>query len=210
MEEDIYKETFGTWDKMAELYEQKFMPIQIYNDSYDVFCKVLNKEDAAIFEIGCGPGNIAKYVIKQLPHCNFFGTDVAPSMVELARKNNPTATFEVMDCRLLHELEQKYDGIIAGFCLPYLSPTDTKKLVSDCKSLLNNKGMLYVSFVAGAVIESGYKTNSYGDRVYFNYHEKETLKNLLMQNGFEEPLELNVPYHGDEVHTIFITRKQSN
>lgn len=210
MEEDIYKETFGTWDKMAELYEQKFMPMEIYNASYDAFCKALDKEDAAIFEIGCGPGNIAKYILKQKPRCTFFGTDVAPSMVELARKNNPTATFEVMDCRLLDELKEKYDGIIAGFCLPYLSQTDTEKLVRDCNSLLSPDGVLYISFVAGAVIESGYKTNSYGDRVYFHYHEKETLKKLLIQNGFEEPIESDVPYHGEEVHTIFITRKPNN
>lgn len=42
-------------------------------------------------------------------------------MIELAKKNNPTAYFDVMDSRHIGELTDSYDAIICGFCLPYLS-----------------------------------------------------------------------------------------
>ncbi|TCV19528.1 hypothetical protein EDC17_100450 [Sphingobacterium alimentarium] len=42
-------------------------------------------------------------------------------MIELAKKNNPTAHFDVMDSRHIGELTDSYDAIICGFCLPYLS-----------------------------------------------------------------------------------------
>lgn len=30
-----YKETFEIWNKVASLYQEKFMNLDLYNDSYD-------------------------------------------------------------------------------------------------------------------------------------------------------------------------------
>ena len=54
---DKYKETFKTWNKVASLYEDKFMDLDLYNNTYDYFCELV-KDNAKILEIGCGPGNI--------------------------------------------------------------------------------------------------------------------------------------------------------
>ena len=32
---DKYEETFATWNKMASMYQEKFMELEIYNESYD-------------------------------------------------------------------------------------------------------------------------------------------------------------------------------
>ena len=55
---DRYKETFDTWNKVANLYQDKFMDLDLYDDTYDTFCEEVNVENATILEIGCGPGNI--------------------------------------------------------------------------------------------------------------------------------------------------------
>ncbi|WP_236010765.1 hypothetical protein [Flavobacterium chungangense] len=39
---DRYKETFETWNKIAKLYEDKFMNLNIYDETYDFFCSFLN------------------------------------------------------------------------------------------------------------------------------------------------------------------------
>ena len=88
---DNYQETFETWNKLASLYQDKFMDLELYNESYDAFCNSIAKENANILEIGCGPGNITKYLLLKRPNYQIYGIDVAPNMIELARQNNPTA-----------------------------------------------------------------------------------------------------------------------
>ena len=52
---DRYQETFNTWNKVAKLYQDKFMDLDLYDDTYDTFCEAVNIENATILEIGCGP-----------------------------------------------------------------------------------------------------------------------------------------------------------
>jgi hypothetical protein len=42
-----------------------------------------------------------------------------------------------------------YDGIVCGFCLPYLSQDECLQLMKDSYHLLNENGMIYLSFVEG-------------------------------------------------------------
>ena len=41
------------------------MDLDLYDDTYDTFCGEVNIENAAILEIGGGPGNITKYLINK-------------------------------------------------------------------------------------------------------------------------------------------------
>jgi hypothetical protein len=34
---DKYSITFDTWNKVAQIYQEKFMDLDIYNDTYDAF-----------------------------------------------------------------------------------------------------------------------------------------------------------------------------
>lgn len=208
---DKYKTTFKSWDKVASLYEEHFMDLDLYNDTYDAFCESIEKSSPKILEIGCGPGNITKYMLSKRPDFDLEGIDIAPNMIELAKKNNPNATFRVMDSRNIDELKRKYDGIICGFCLPYLSKSDCYKLIKDTQNLLSEKGILYLSFIEGDYEKSGYQSGSSGDKVYFYYHDLDTIQTELSENGFEI-ITIN---HKDytrkdgtsEIHTILIARK---
>ena len=95
------EETIETWNHIAKLYQEKFMDLALYNDSYDYFCRALDKPQAKILEIGCGPGNITKYLLFKRPDFEILGIDVAPNMISLAQQNIPAAHFEVMDARLI-------------------------------------------------------------------------------------------------------------
>ena len=104
---DRYKETFDTWNKVASIYQDKFMDMALYNDTYDYICNSIAKPKAKLLEIGCGPGNITKYLLSKRPDFDIFGIDIAPNMIELAKKNNPTANFDIMDSRQINNLNQK-------------------------------------------------------------------------------------------------------
>lgn len=206
-----HEETLNTWNKVAQLYQEKFMDLDLYNESYALFCSAIEKPNAAILEIGCGPGNITKHLVKLRKDFIAHGIDFASNMIALAKKNIPTATFEVMDARNIITLNAKYDGIIVGFCLPFLTFEESKKLIADASSLLNKNGILYFSFVEGDPAHSGFKLSSTGDRTYFYYHELSALTKSILDAGFETPQVLNVNY-GDvnskqEIHTILIAKK---
>lgn len=207
-----YTETFKTWDKIASLYEEKFMHLEIYNHSYDFFSDILVLKNSTILEIGCGPGNIAKYLLSKRPDFKLEGIDVSESMIGLAKKNNPNADFKVMDCRDIHELTTTYDGIICGFCLPYLSETDSAKLIENCNKLLNANGVLYLSFVEGNAELSGFQTNSTGDRIYFYYHPLESLKKILAKHNFNISKQVEIDYEKSnqqkEIHTVLLAQKK--
>jgi ubiquinone/menaquinone biosynthesis C-methylase UbiE len=81
-----YIETFNTWNKIATLYQNKFMDLDLYNETYDFICALLNKPNSKILEIGCGPGNITKYLLSKQPSFDIFGIDIAPNMIELAKR----------------------------------------------------------------------------------------------------------------------------
>ncbi|WP_396188044.1 class I SAM-dependent methyltransferase [Flavobacterium sp.] len=208
---DRYKETFETWNKVASLYQDKFMDLDLYNETYDFVCNSIEKKNAKLLEIGCGPGNITKYLLSARPDFDILGIDIAPKMIELAKRNNPTANFAILDSRKIDEIKIKYDGIICGFCLPYLSQTDSQKLISDSYKLLNENGLLYLSFVEGESNKSEFQVGSSGDRVYFYYHNLNDLKTQLIESKFDELQTFKIEYKKSETeidtHTILIAKK---
>ncbi len=203
-------ETFDTWNKIASIYQDKFMNLDLYNETYDYICNAVTKRHAKLLEIGCGPGNITKYLLSKRPDFDILGIDIAPNMIELAKANNPTAQFAVMDTRQIQSLTTKYNAIIGGFCLPYLSPAERDELVAHCYNLLYENGWVYLSFVEGEPAQSGFKESSHG-RVYFHYHNLDELKAQLVTTGFGEIEIFKVPYKTSEtafdIHTIVIAKK---
>ncbi len=181
---DPYQITFNSWNKVATLYQERFMHLELYNDSYDFFCEQLKKPNAQVLEIGCGPGNITRYLLSKRPDYTITGIDVAPNMVMLAQHNNPAAHFQIMDCRQLDLISKNFDGIVCGFCVPYLSLEDCKKLIKDCADLITPGGYLYLSAMEGQYEDSGYATGSSGDSMFIYYYEEDRLSKLLVEHHF--------------------------
>ena len=208
-----YKETFETWNKLAALYQEKFIHLDLYNDTYDFFCNLMTNQNATILEIGCGPGNISKYLLSKRPDLKIFGIDIAPNMIALARENNPDATFEIMDCRNIDHIQMKYDGIIAGFCLPYLSHIDSQKFIYDTYHLLNENGIIYLSFVECDPGKSDFQASSSGDRAYFYFYHLVDLTSQLKRNNFDQIKVFHVDYQKSnnqiETHTVLIAKKKT-
>ncbi len=208
---DIYSETHHTRNKIAWLYQETFMDLDLYNHTYDFACNIIKKSQPSILDVGCGPWNITAYLLSKNPSYNVMGTDIAPNMIDLAHKNNPTAEFVLMDTRNIATLHKSFDGIFCGFCMPYLSLTDCRVLIDDCYWLLDSWGFLYISFVEWDSHLSGYKTSSSWHRLYFYFHTSKVIKKYLTDSKFEILKTYNIPYQKsvwpDEVHTVIIAKK---
>jgi predicted TPR repeat methyltransferase len=185
MNSDKNKIAVEIFDKLADVYQNKFMNVSTYAKTLDLFCDGVRQGNAEILELACGPGNITHYLIENRPELKILGADLSPRMIERAKVNNPTADFRVMDCRDFSSLDRKYDGIVCGFLLPYLSKKEAIKLIADTSLQLKKKGILYLSTMEDDYSNSGLKKGSSGDEIFMHYHQADYLCESLEQNGFK-------------------------
>ncbi len=165
-------------------YQNKYMNVDLYDESLTVFCKLLNT-NASVLELACGPGNITRHILNKRSDLKILGTDLAPNMIDLARNNNPEAKFEIMDCRDLLKLNTKFDALLYGFCFPYLSKEEVLKLIHDSTKVLNPKGLIYISTMEDDYSKSAMQTSpSTGDSIFIHYHQADYICDALEQNGF--------------------------
>ncbi len=176
-------EIFGDW---AQQYQDKFMDLDLYHHSFDRFCELITTPNAQVLELACGPGNITSYLLRKRPDLKILGTDLSPKMLNLAKANNPAAEFKILDCRQIGQLETKYDAVMCGFGLPYLSKEEAIKFIQDTAVLLKDGGILYLSTMEDDYEKSGFKSPSSGGskQLYVHYHQADYLTGALEESGF--------------------------
>jgi 2-polyprenyl-3-methyl-5-hydroxy-6-metoxy-1,4-benzoquinol methylase len=179
--------TIATYNKCAVAFQNKFMDMDLYHRSYDLLCERISFANPRILEIASGPGNITRYLLSQRPGFDILAIDLAEKMVELATKNVPGVEFRVMDCRDILLLAEKFDAIVCGFCMPYLTNEECAKLIADMAQLLKPGGIVYFSTMEGDESRSGFETTSFsgGNEVYVHYHQSNYLKEQLVKSGFK-------------------------
>jgi 2-polyprenyl-3-methyl-5-hydroxy-6-metoxy-1,4-benzoquinol methylase len=182
---DKNKQAIDVFNKLAKVYQDKFMDVSLYHDSFDVFCSHIKKEKASVLELACGPGNITQYLLKKRPDLNILGTDLAPNMIELAKINNPQASFQLLDSRATTSLNKTYDAIMCGFCLPYLSKEEAIQLIADAAIIVAKDGEIYISTMEDDYSKSEFKKGSRGDEIFMHFHEGDYLTDALRANGFK-------------------------
>ena len=201
------------FNRNAEEYQSKYMDLAKYHNSLDLFCALIPTY-SCLLDLACGPGNITKYVLNKHPNAKMLGIDLAPKMLDLAQTNNPTATFQLMDCKKIGELPEKYDGILCGFGLPYLSKEESTKLIKNAAELLNTDGIFYLSTMEGEDSKSGWIGPSSGgdEKLYMYYHQEGHLVKALVDNGFRIHFTQRVtspnPGGSPVVDLIIIAKKQ--
>jgi len=174
------------FDKSAKIYQDKFMDVSLYAEPLKLFCDNITPANASILDIACGPGNITRYLLDTRADYDVLGIDLSPNMLILASTNNPGAKFQLMDCREIDKIEQKFDGITCGFCLPYLTREEAVELIANAAGLLKPGGVFYLStMVEDDHNKSRYQISSTGDRVYVNYHQEEYLSEAFRENNLE-------------------------
>jgi ubiquinone/menaquinone biosynthesis C-methylase UbiE len=200
--------TIEGYNRCVRKFVEKHMDLGVYEQFVLEFSNYL-KEGSTILDIGCGPGNIAKFLVNQDKGYKILGVDLSLEMLKLARQNVPTEEFVMGDIRHL-QLELKFDAAIASFCIIHLDDDEVMELFKRTYNLLNEQAFLYLSFMNGGV--PGFdKANFSDEEMYFNYFSpaeiEKTLENLgytLISRHFHEYRAI-----GDQViqDIIIIVRK---
>lgn len=184
---DNFELSVQRFDEFAEEYANRFDNISGYIEHLSNFCRLVEPENPRILELGCGPGNVTRFLKASFPESRIMAIDLAPKMIEIARTFLPEVDFRVMDVRNISSIQEKFDAIMCSFCLPFLSKADAAKLIADCSALLNSGGVVYLSTMEGDENRAGFETTSFsGDsQIYFNYHRQQDLEDAFAKNGFD-------------------------
>lgn len=182
---DHNQQSVNIFNRMAQRYQDKYMDLSSCIDTFSPFIAALPKSNARVLDLACGPGNICRYLLKQKPMLSILATDLAPNMLALAKQNNPSIEVMLLDCRELHSLQERFDGIMCGFCLPYLTQQQALNLISDAALRMLDKGVLYMSCMEGSELAPKIDASDNTDKMYTYFHQGDTLIDALENAGFK-------------------------
>jgi ubiquinone/menaquinone biosynthesis C-methylase UbiE len=202
----------ATYNACAEKYAEVFMDISPYHDRIDEWCRRINIDSPMILDLGCGPGNISRYLRDRWDSPKITGIDLAEEMIRIARKTAPSVKFICEDARKIEFPDNSFDGIIVSFCIPYLSLNETSDLIRKVAKILKPGGALYLSCMEGNRQGPEATSFSEGRLVYIYYYEACNIYDLLSINGFQRISTFKQDYREQDGATstdlIFIASKK--
>jgi ubiquinone/menaquinone biosynthesis C-methylase UbiE len=200
------------FNKLADSYQERFLSVEAYSESLQVLLSMLNKK-SRVLDVACGPGNISRFLLNEQPNLEILGIDLAPNMIEWAKKNNPTATFRIHDAQQIEQLEETFDAIIVGFLFPYFTMTQVRKFIESAYKMLSKDGIIYISTMEDRYENSRLRSSSTGEQLLMHYYEAADLIEILEMNRFQTIFEKRQLFSTDlpesDTDLMLIARKIS-
>lgn len=183
------------YNQHVKEYMNKFMDLTLYKDTFEYLLEKL-PYGGNVLELGCGPGNVAKYILDKRPDLHYLGIDFAAEMIKAAKEVNRNAEFQRMDIRNAGQIEGSFDAVMAPFCIPYLSADDLPGVIANMKRLTADKAIIYLSFMEGPRERSGFEKTCFtgDDELYISYFPKSETELLLKKHDFEITRSYNKDY----------------
>ena len=138
------------YDRVAESYAERLFHELDYKpfDRHLLAMLAENlKGKGLVCDIGCGPGQIARYLHDQ--GADAMGVDLSPEMVKQARQLNPGQRFEQADMRALPLNEGELAGITAFYSVIHIPRQDVTLVLKEFHRVLKPDGLLLLAFHIG-------------------------------------------------------------
>lgn len=95
----------------------------------DVMQSITKTANPAVLDLGCGNGQLYEFFKKQGWSCNYTGVDFSDSLLDVARRENPDATFVQGDINQLSTLvTRKFDFVIYSHVIEMLESPEQSLL----------------------------------------------------------------------------------
>ncbi|MDO8601716.1 MAG: class I SAM-dependent methyltransferase [bacterium] len=108
----------------------------------DLFISML-KPGSLVLDAGCGAGTKSKYIIEH--GLRVHGIDIADKLLEIAKKEAPEGTYEVMALEAVSRLNQQFDAIFAQASLLHVAKKDVPQTLESLNGKLKSGGLFYVA-----------------------------------------------------------------
>lgn len=178
---DLRQETVDTYNKSAQQLANYFSGIGPRTDDISLsFDLAGNPDQARVVEIGCGDGRDAKEIVQRSDF--YVGFDISEGLVDIARKQVPTANFVIADA-IDYEFPDNLDIVFAFASLLHLDKDEFKLVVDHVAHALKQGGIFYISLKYRPNYEQDVKEDQYGRRQFYFYNE--SVVSELTDHAFE-------------------------
>lgn len=175
------------YNKTALAYADKFIDELSYKHLDKILLQSFaaeNKNKGQVIDLGCGPGQTTRFLF-DCGMNDIIGTDISPSMIEVAKQINPPISFEVADMLQLQYVDRSFGSAIAFYSIVHFDYEQVKVAFREIKRVLKEEGRFLFSFHIGEEIV--HLDNFLEQPVNIDFHFFETAKivALLTEVGFD-------------------------
>lgn len=138
--------------------------------------------DGTIVEVGCGPGQVARYLAERGAHVE--GIDLSPEMIAEASDAHPGLSFRVGDMFALPFDEASVRGVVAFYAIVHTPTAELSTAFRDWARVLAPGGLVAVAFHVGGEhvrVEEMFGATTSLD---FYFHDPEGVIRGLADAGF--------------------------
>lgn len=182
----IIQDTQASYDRVAVEYSERFkdeMDDKPFDrDCLDHLAREVG-ELGPICDMGCGPGQIARYLHRQ--GVKALGVDLSANMVAEAQRLNPEIHFHQGDMLSLPDPDNSWGGIAAFYCIIHIPREQIVEALLEMKRVLKPGGTLLVTFHIGTEIKHLDEWWEKSVNLDFAFYLPSEMENWLREAGFE-------------------------
>jgi ubiquinone/menaquinone biosynthesis C-methylase UbiE len=201
-------------DEISKLVEQGYNSIaedyyshrnlSKFNSELEEFASLL-PEDPYVLDLGCGAGiPTAKFLTGR--GIKVTGIDLSETMLNLARKNVPSAEFIKMDMNELKFNDDTFDGIISVYALFHVPREKHLEIFKKAFKILKSGGILMINI---GLHESEGTSRFFGVPMFWSNFSQQTTLNLVKKAGFSILTEAVLERGGEYQYWIFGKKRNS-
>ena len=173
-------ETLNTYNKIAKKYDEEYGNDFSDTPYIDLFLEHVTGN--RILDIGCGPGNLSKYVADNGYEVDAI--DYSEEMIKIARNKVKNVNFMQMDMRQI-TINKKYNGIMLAYSLFHISKSEVGSVISKYYNLLEDKGVILIILQEGEGEEYVKENLDKNLNKFISFYSFEEIEKILNDNGFK-------------------------
>lgn len=194
------KAVLATYEQLGTKYLDYRRALK--SESYlRAFAKYIPKK-GIILDVGCGAGEPVDNLLVKWGY-EVVGIDLSPSLISIARRLVPEASYAIKDMQDLKLAEYSVDAIVCLYALFHIPRAEHKRMLTTFASYLPIGGVMLISMGDRAFegTHEMYRVSSYSSQ-YGSVQNKEILRSV----GFEI-IEEAMATSGGERHQMIIARR---
>ena len=176
------KLTIESYDLNAESWAAAHDQPEIFRTELNYLRKLLPQ--GKLLEIGCGGGRDAQKLIRK--GYDYLGTDISKGLLEVAKKNNPGATFINKSVYDLDFPKDSFDGFWAAACLLHIPKSKIEVALQQIRRVVRNGGIGMISLKEGKgekFLKEDRKEGKF--ERYWSFYSREEFTKVLEDNGYQ-------------------------